>query len=501
MNNNLSKTSRTDKKIRSSITKKLTWRFFWRLVSIFVSLDVFLVCAFSVSSVVYAEWTAASVASSLAQAGGLTEAPDFWPGSGVDVVRLDRAVDGFIPPSSLWQRLPQSTAVGARRLSVPDGDDSYLKRLEGLYYTLEFTGEPSYGIIIHLGDAVRTAKITLTVLLVLQALTLLNNYFRTRTAVQKALGPIEELTLSTYTLNASDHSSLSPEKMAALTGKLDSIDAGKLDIRLSLDGTQDELKGLATAINSMLDRINASYRSQVRFVSDASHELRTPIAVIQGYANLLDRWGKKDEKTLQESIDAIKDEAANMKALVEQLLFLARGDNDTMPLKIERFELSELAEEACEESKMIDAGHEYSCSLSPAWIFADKGLIKQALRIMLDNAIKYTDTGGQIALSVKLEGAFVSMSVKDSGIGIPPEAIEHIFDRFFRADQSRARATGGAGLGLSIAKWIAQRHGGHMEVLSRQDIGTKISLVLPAASDQSAPPPPSEEEESEDKTA
>ena len=106
----------------------------------------------------------------------------------------------------------------------------------------------------------------------------------------------------------------------------------------------------------MLDRINESYRSQVRFVSDASHELRTPISVIQGYANLLDRWGKNDEKTLQESIDAIKDETANMKGLVEQLLFLARGDNNTMALQIEHFELSALAVEVLQETQMIDAG-------------------------------------------------------------------------------------------------------------------------------------------------
>jgi len=248
-----------------------------------------------------------------------------------------------------------------------------------------------------------------------------------------------------------------------------------------VDDTQSELKTLASAINGMLDRINESYRSQARFVSDASHELRTPISVIQGYANLLDRWGKKDEKTLQESIDAIKDETANMKGLVEQLLFLARGDNNTLALQIERFELSSLAVEVLRETQMIDGGHEYDSTVTPVIINADKGLIKQAMRILIDNAMKYTPPGKQIKVSVSNAHGYAQLCVQDEGIGIPPDAVPKIFDRFFRADESRARTTGGTGLGLSIAKWITERHGGHMEVLSRQDIGTRISIMLPTA--------------------
>jgi signal transduction histidine kinase len=232
----------------------------------------------------------------------------------------------------------------------------------------------------------------------------------------------------------------------------------------------------------MLDRINDSYRAQVRFVSDASHELRTPISVIQGYANLLDRWGKNDEKTLQESINAIKDEAANMKDLVEQLLFLARGDNDTILLQPEVFSLSDLAGEVVGEFTMIDATHqfEFRPGTGDIAVKADRGLIKQALRILVDNAVKYTDAGGHITLAASGDGVNATLSVSDDGIGIKPEAVGHVFERFYRADASRARATGGAGLGLSIAQWIATKHDGHMEVLSREGIGTRISIVLPA---------------------
>ena len=271
------------------------------------------------------------------------------------------------------------------------------------------------------------------------------------------------------------------EQLEVLAGKLDDINATKLDTRISVGDTQSELRTLASAINGMLDRINESYRSQMRFVSDASHELRTPISVIQGYANLLDRWGKNDAKTLQESINAIKDETANMQGLVEQLLFLARGDNNAMALQIERFELSDLAVEVLRETQMIDGDHEYNSLVTPVFINADKSLLKQATRILIDNAIKYTPSNRLITLSVSEADGFARLTVQDEGIGIAPDAVPQIFERFYRADESRARATGGTGLGLSIAKWITERHGGHMEVLSRQDVGTRISIVLPIA--------------------
>ena len=191
--------------------------------------------------------------------------------------------------------------------------------------------------------------LTLAVLLVIQLLMLLKNISSGAQLIRHTLRPIQELTEAAQ--NLSTDAAFSPEQLKALAGKLDNINAAKLDTRISVGETQSELQSLAAAINAMLDRINESYRSQVRFVSDASHELRTPISVIQGYANLLDRWGKKDEKALQESIDAIKDETANMKEMVEQLLLLARGDNNTMALNMERFDLASLAEEVLREAR------------------------------------------------------------------------------------------------------------------------------------------------------
>ena len=154
-----------------------------------------------------------------------------------------------------------------------------------------------------------------------------------------------------------------------------------------------EFKGLEDSINKLLDRMRDSYRQQARFVSDASHELRTPISVIQGYANMLDRWGKSDENVLDESITAIKSESENMKNLVEQLLFLARGINGKTQLTIEEFSLSNMIKEVVEEAKMIDDKHLYGyINLEEVNVYGDMGLIKQTARILVENAAKYTES-------------------------------------------------------------------------------------------------------------
>lgn len=240
-----------------------------------------------------------------------------------------------------------------------------------------------------------------------------------------------------------------------------------------------ELAGLETAVNKLMARMRDSYRQQARFVSDASHELRTPIAVIRGYADLLDRWGKTDEKILEESIQAIKDESESMQHLVEQLLFLARGDSGRTPLNVTDFDLSDMMKEVWEESVMIDKSHDYRFESGGAIpMRGDVSLIKQAVRILIENAAKYTPEGGEIVLKSLLSDGHPAFSVQDSGIGISQSDIPHIFERFYRADDSRSKQTGGSGLGLAIAKWIVERHGGRFEIISRKDIGTRITVIF-----------------------
>ena len=447
-----------------------------------MTLDVFL-CLVSVAGlIVRAEQTVAMATEMLNQSGLPTPDGENWLAlTGCSVSLQTGEPKGFQIPKSLQPHLSKQTASGVRSIDLPDSENlTAWGLLQDVTYNVTIEAiSRSYRISIHPQETLQIFVGMFAIVLILELLMLFRSIFSGARMIRKTLRPIQELAETAH--NLSTDGVFTPEQLEVLAGKLDGINATRLDTRISVGDTKSELKTLASAINGLLDRINESYRSQVRFVSDASHELRTPISVIQGYANLLDRWGKKDEKTLQESIDAIKDETANMKGLVEQLLFLARGDNNTMALQVERFELSALAVEVLRETQMIDGGHEYTSYVEAVFIKADKSLIKQATRILIDNAMKYTPSGKRITISVSGADGYARLTVQDEGIGIAPDAVPKIFDRFFRADESRARATGGTGLGLSIAKWITERHGGHMEVLSRQDIGSRISIVLPTA--------------------
>ena len=200
---------------------------------------------------------------------------------------------------------------------------------------------------------------------------------------------------------------------------------------------------------------------------------------------MLDRWGKTDENILNESIEAIKSETEHMKKLVEQLLFLARGDSGKTKLNISRFSLNDMIHEVYEESSMIDTGHSYQLILNEniSDISADPSMLKQTARILIDNASKYAPQGSTVTLKTKLtENSEPAFIIQDEGIGISEGDAPHIFERFFRSDPARSKDNGGTGLGLSIAKWIIDRHGGYFDLISRKDIGTRITVVLPRSS-------------------
>ncbi len=291
---------------------------------------------------------------------------------------------------------------------------------------------------------------------------------RRRTA--QILAPINELAAKADELSRLE---FSEDKYQLLEDAITQLDAGgNLSLRDS------ELVGIEAAINNLLTRVRESNRQQARFVNDASHELRTPIAVIGGYADMLERWGKDDEKVLNESIAAIRTETARMKHLVEQLLFLARGDSGKTQLQLEEIDAGALLKEAYEESVMIDEDHVYRLREGGEAlpVQADQGLLKQAVRILLDNAAKYTAKGDEIILSSGRQEGHVYLQVQDTGIGMAEADVEHMFERFYRADE--ARSFEGTGLGLSIAKWIVDKHGGHFEIVSREDLGTRIRIVL-----------------------
>lgn len=294
--------------------------------------------------------------------------------------------------------------------------------------------------------------------------------------IRRTLKPLNEIAETASRLS---DMAFDEEKFHTLEDAISKISPTASDERVHIG--DNELQGLEEAINNLLDRMRDSYRQQARFVSDASHELRTPISVIQGYANMLDRWGKEDESVLDESIKAIKSESENMKNLVEQLLFLARGINGKTQLQMAEFSLNDMMTEVLEESKMIDEKHIYKyIEKEKVTVYGDIGLLKQTARILIDNAAKYTDEGELIILKTGISNKGEPyFSVQDNGIGMEEEDVTHMFERFFRADTARVRKNGGTGLGLSIAKWIIDNHKGYFSVLSRKDIGTRITVFLP----------------------
>lgn len=269
-----------------------------------------------------------------------------------------------------------------------------------------------------------------------------------------------------------------------MTEQVKDMSANNLSTRLNVSGTKDELKDLALTFNQMLNDIQKSYEREKQFVSDASHELRTPIAVIKGYAGMLNRWGKDDPAILEESIQAILGETDNMHSLVESLLFIARNDKGALKMDKIAFNFSDLFCEIVKETRLIDTQHKITDSLTPdLHIFGSADKLKQALRIFIDNSIKYTPDDGNVNLVTRHSETQIIITISDDGIGISKEDLPYIFDRFYRADKSRSKLResqhGGTGLGLSIAKIIIEQHGGKIHVDSELNKGTTFTLFLP----------------------
>ncbi|MEG0940868.1 MAG: HAMP domain-containing sensor histidine kinase [Oscillospiraceae bacterium] len=390
----------------------------------------------------------------------------------------DSAYSGEYNPFSLWSTV-------SRKLGFEWGENIPLPRVD---YIISTEGKIPATIDVTVSFYTTVLGIALVGISNL-FISLFSSLFAKR-QIRKQLEPLYQLAKSA--LRLSDES-FTPEPQQAPQGT-EGYDPRQIhDLESAIDNIRPEqpnaalhtgdndLKGLESAINSLLARTRASYSQQTRFVSDASHELRTPIAVIKGYTDLLDRWGKEDEKILQESISAIKSETEHMNRLVEQLLFLARGDSGRTKLNIEPFSLSDMLREVYAESVMIDTEHEWELRASDEIAaMGDTAMLKQATRILVDNAVKYTPQGETIMLKAILDpkGA-PTIVVQDSGIGIAERDVSHVFDRFYRSDPARVRQQGGTGLGLSIAKWIVDRHNGYLEVISREEIGTRVSIHLP----------------------
>ena len=311
-------------------------------------------------------------------------------------------------------------------------------------------------------------------LLCAEALLILSDYGAGRRKAERLLRPLRRMAETAQSLDKN----FDVRKYHALEETISQLDGSAENVRIET-GDRD-LKGIETAINGLLRRTHDAYQQQTRFVSDASHELRTPIAVIRGYADMLDRWGKDDEKVRDEAIAAIRKEADSMQRLVEQLLFLSRGDSGRQHLDMQPLDLSMIAREICEEMALVDPEREFHFQEEgPVDVTGDAGMLKQCARILVETAMRYSGPGERVTLRAfvneKNEGC---LSVQDNGIGMRPEDVPHIFERFYRSDKARKRE-GGTGLGLAIAKWIADAHRASFDVITREGVGTRITLCVP----------------------
>lgn len=244
----------------------------------------------------------------------------------------------------------------------------------------------------------------------------------------------------------------------------------------------DEVGRLTGTINEMLGRLEASFDTQQQLVADVSHELRTPLTTIQGNVDLLRRGAADDPAMRSEALVAIGNETARMRRLVSDLLLLAQADAG-LQLHLQPVELDTLILDVYRQGQLLSQGTGVRVRLGAedqAVVPGDADRLRQLLLNLVDNAIKYTPSGGDVTLTLKRQAGWVQVSVEDTGAGIPSDDLPHIFDRFYRSDRSRARP-GGAGLGLSIARWVAEAHGGQLEVESQVGVGSVFTLYLPDA--------------------
>jgi len=258
------------------------------------------------------------------------------------------------------------------------------------------------------------------------------------------------------------------------------ITAGDLSHRVAVENERTEVGRVGMAINDMLARIEASDQRLRRFVADASHELRTPLAAVRAYAELFSRGAESRPEDLARSMSGITREAERMSVLVEDLLLLARLD-EGRPLERERVQLDELVGEAVETARALDPDRAVELEVEPVAVLGDRDRLRQIVDNLLSNVRSHTPAGSPARVVVGREDGRAVIEVSDTGPGLTPEELDRIFERFYRADGSRSRASGGVGLGLSIVAAVARAHGGSVGARSDAGRGATFRIELPAA--------------------
>ncbi|KXK14335.1 MAG: two-component sensor histidine kinase [Chloroflexi bacterium OLB15] len=323
---------------------------------------------------------------------------------------------------------------------------------------------------ISLASVNQMGRWLLIIIVVEMALALVGTCFIGWTMASRALGRIDDIT----------------EAAASI------VNTDDLKTRMPATGPNDEIGRLISVFNHMLDRIEHMFGVQQRFVADVSHELRTPLTAIRGHLDLIKRYGVDPE-----SLDALDSEVARMNRLVTDLLMLAKADYGGLTLTMGAVDLDDLVTEVYREAKILAKDRDLKVTIrdyEPVRIQGDHDRLKQLLLNLISNAIKFTPDGGEITLNLRQTPNDAVLEVSDTGIGISEDDHKHVFDRFFQSDTSRARGDFGAlapnegvGLGLSIARWITEAHGGHISVHSQPGHGATFTATFPRQIAHAAP--------------
>jgi heavy metal sensor kinase len=259
------------------------------------------------------------------------------------------------------------------------------------------------------------------------------------------------------------------------------IGADDLSRRLNFRGTRDEIGRLAATFDRMLDRLDQAFRRQRQFTADASHELRTPLTMLASQIDVaLER--KRSPADYERLLRSLREDAARMTQLVSELLTLARADAGQQVLTREELDLSELVRSVVPAMQplAVQRGLRLTEDIQAvATVSGDQTRLTQLVINLVDNALRYTPQGGTVSVSVGRDAEWAVLRVHDTGVGIAAEHLPHLFERFYRADPARARADGGAGLGLAIAQWVTQAHGGQISVDSELGRGSTFTVRLP----------------------
>ena len=287
--------------------------------------------------------------------------------------------------------------------------------------------------------------------------------------------------------------SLSP--LAAMVDRARKMSAENLSGRLPVANPRDELGRLAETFNDLLSRLEASITAQRQlmgaqrqFMADASHELRTPVATTRTAANVALQQSHREELDYRDTLAIIEQQAARLSRIVDDMFTLARADAGTYPLRLMPMYLDEVVEDVVKAARVLASTRDVSidAATSPSAVFTgDEELIRRLIVNLLDNAIRYTPAGSTVRVDLDQAPVGCALSISDHGPGIPVDVQPHIFERFYRADAARTRregADGGAGLGLALARWIAEAHGGHLTLARSSEAGTTFTALLPTPS-------------------